>query len=321
MKNIKFSIICPIYNRGFYIDAFVNTILSQTYDNFEVIFVDDGSTDDTSDKIKKNASKNKRIKYFRQKNSGPFLARKEAMQHIAGEYFIFLDSDDKLENNALKILNDVILNSKYPDIINYDFIAKGKHQRDIKWNNFDAVSDSSNPVLELFCKTTSCYLWDKCYRKSLLKNAKFDFDFDYGNFAEDTLMAYEIIKNAKSLIKVKEKLYIYNYSPNSLSSSLSEKERNGLIDIYFYIYGDINKSFIPFINPNWLLTMITLYRDHLLINSKSLKYKVWKTRALLFNKVRPLYTLKKMYFKKMKFFYVLSKIRLYYLSYIIFRFF
>ena len=321
MKNIRFSIICPIYNRGFYVDAFVNTILSQTYDSFEVIFVDDGSTDDTSDKIKKIASKNRRIKYFHQKNSGPFLARKEAMKHIAGEYFIFLDSDDKLEINALKTLNNAILNSQYPDIINYDFITEGKHCRDKKWNNFDIVSNSTNPVVELFCKTTSCYLWDKCYRKSLLKNVNFDFDFDYGNFAEDTLMAYEIIKNAKSLIKINEKLYLYNYTPNSLSSTTSEKERNGLINIYFYIYGDVDKSLASLINPDWLLTMITLYRDHLLFNSKNQKYKYWKKEALLFNKVKHLYSFKNLYFKKMKFFYVLNKIKFYYLAYIIFRFF
>ena len=236
MENIMFSIICPIFNRGPSVDDFINSILSQTYDNFEVIFVDDGSTDDTSDKIKKFVSKNKRIKYFRQKNSGPFLARKEAMKHIVGDYFLFLDSDDELDINTLITLAKVISNYQYPDIVNYDFVTKGKHCRDKKWNNFDIVSNSTKPVVELFCKTTSCYLWDKCYRKSLLKNVNFDFDFDYGNFAEDTLMAYEIIKNAKSLIKINEKLYIYNYTPNSLSSTTSEKERNGLINIYFYIY-------------------------------------------------------------------------------------
>ena len=321
MKNIMFSIICPIYNRGHYVDAFIKSILTQTYDNFEVIFVDDGSTDDTSDKIKDFASRNKIIKYFHQQNSGPFLARREAMRHITGEYFIFLDSDDTLDFNALKILNDAITNNCYPDLLYFDFDTEGKHYRNPLINNFEIVSNSSDPVQELFIKTCSYYLWDKCYSKKLIDDAYFDVDFEYGNFAEDTLMVYQLVKKAKSLIKIDKKLYKYNYTPNSLSNVLSRKEHNGLINIYFYIYSDLNKKYIPHINEHLLNYLNTLYRDYLLFNSKTENYKQWKKRAIMFNKVKSLYNFKKMYFKKMKMFYLLYKIKMFYLSYIIFKHF
>ena len=92
MKELV-SIITPTYNCSKFIGATIESVLSQTYKNFEMIIVDDASTDDTESVVK--SYKDKRIKYIKLKtNSGPAVARNTAMEEAKGKYMAFLDSDD-----------------------------------------------------------------------------------------------------------------------------------------------------------------------------------------------------------------------------------
>ncbi|MFA5772802.1 MAG: glycosyltransferase family A protein [Thermoplasmata archaeon] len=110
MKGVV-SILIPAYNYGHYIPETIESILNQTYRNFEIIIVDDGSTDDTANVINKYAAiYPEKIRYFHQKNQGPQIALNTAYNHSKGEYIFFLGADDKVIKDGLEIFVDFLKN-------------------------------------------------------------------------------------------------------------------------------------------------------------------------------------------------------------------
>ena len=99
----KVSIILPTYNRAYIIEKGINSLLNQTYQDFEIIIVDDGSTDNTEEIIKKLQEKDKRIKYIKLKtNKGAATARNIGIKAARGEYIAFQDSDDEWMHEKLE---------------------------------------------------------------------------------------------------------------------------------------------------------------------------------------------------------------------------
>ena len=121
MENIFFSIVIPAYNAEEYILECIDSLKNQTYKNFEVIVVDDGSKDNTSAVCNSLSEKYKdiRIKAVHQTNQRQIAARMNGIDHSEGKYIMFLDADDKLVENSLEVIHNAIV--KYnTDIIIYD---------------------------------------------------------------------------------------------------------------------------------------------------------------------------------------------------------
>ena len=113
-----FSVIVPAYNSAEYIKTCIESILEQSYSGFELILVDDGSTDTTLEICKSYAEKDSRIRVFHKENGGHTSARNEGLKNAAGKYILFLDSDDWLHINTLKTCYDEIIKNE-PDILIY----------------------------------------------------------------------------------------------------------------------------------------------------------------------------------------------------------
>lgn len=111
-----FSIIIPIYNVEKYLTNCLDSVVKQTYSNFECIMINDGSTDNSGKIAKEYVKKDTRFRLFSQENQGLSVARNEGIKRSIGKYLVFLDSDDFIEENALNILSDYIV-FKNPDII------------------------------------------------------------------------------------------------------------------------------------------------------------------------------------------------------------
>ena len=112
MSKDLVSIITPTYNCAKFIGATIESVLNQTYQNFEMIIVDDASKDNTEEVVK--SFKDKRIKYIRlSKNSGPAVARNRAMEEARGKYMAFLDSDDLWKREKLEKQINFIKKNKY----------------------------------------------------------------------------------------------------------------------------------------------------------------------------------------------------------------
>ena len=104
--KINFSIIIPFYNCEMYIAKCIDSALNQTYKNFEIILIDDGSTDGSLIIVEKYKNSFNNIILFSQENSGPFEARLFGANQAHGEYLLFVDADDELHPDALNVINN-----------------------------------------------------------------------------------------------------------------------------------------------------------------------------------------------------------------------
>jgi glycosyltransferase, group 2 family protein len=106
IKNkVMISILIPVYNTASYLADCFNSVINQSYQDFEVIVIDNGSTDESAQICDEWAKKYAQIKVFHQENQGLIAARREGWKHAAGEWMMFLDSDDMLPKDSLKTLH------------------------------------------------------------------------------------------------------------------------------------------------------------------------------------------------------------------------
>ena len=126
-----FSVIIATYNRKEITAKTIDTVLSQTFNNFEVILIDDGSTDGSYSYLSRRYSLEQRVKIFHQKNAERGAARNNGIQKAVGVYLVFVDSDDTIESNHLEILYSHIISESYPNFLTckFDFIKNGKATR------------------------------------------------------------------------------------------------------------------------------------------------------------------------------------------------
>ena len=103
-KNLKVSVVMPTYNNENDVGQAIESVIEQTYSNWELIIVNDGSSDNTYNICQKYAQKDKRIKVYTQCNKGPSVARNNALKKASGDLLMFVDADDTLVKNALSIL-------------------------------------------------------------------------------------------------------------------------------------------------------------------------------------------------------------------------
>lgn len=154
MDNLV-TIIMPVYNREKYIGESIESVLNQSYDNWELIIINDGSTDSTKEEIFKFSDS--RIKYFEQGNKGASSARNLGLSQMRGDYFCFLDSDDVLTPNSLSARLKVF--QEGPSDV--DFVDGSVEERDVKLNDILRVYQPSfkgNPFREMLRISESCYL-------------------------------------------------------------------------------------------------------------------------------------------------------------------
>jgi glycosyltransferase involved in cell wall biosynthesis len=134
-----FSVIVPTYNRAEKVVLAVNSILGQTFRDYEVIMVDDGSTDNTQGLMAELVKENPAIRYFYKKNEERSIARNFGIQHAFGKYVTFLDSDDVIYNNHLSTAYELLKRNAFPEIghLGYELIDESGNVI-LKRNNFDA---------------------------------------------------------------------------------------------------------------------------------------------------------------------------------------
>jgi len=163
-----FSIIIPAYNASSTIASSLRSLDAQSFKDYEVIVVDDGSVDNTYEIVQSMAASNSRIRVIRQRNGGPLIARQTAISSASGMYLIFLDSDDMLREDALCIIHNAVINTDEPDIVSYhytrfeDFSSAEKSQ--LKAGIYAGAEYQR--VKEKVCAGRFCNLWDKAVKRS-----------------------------------------------------------------------------------------------------------------------------------------------------------
>ena len=205
---MKFSIIIPIYNRSFFIDETLSSLLNQTYTDVEIICVDDYSTDNSLEKLEAYALKDDRIKIVRhQKNLGPHCARQTGVSNASGDYILFLDCDDALETFACESLYDILSKIDY-DVL--EFAYKHKNRKTISLPVPSITIDNLFDSLVYFKNPRAGTVWNKVYKKKLLQEAFSKMQSFYSVMGEDLYESIIIAYYAKSYAFINKPLILYN---------------------------------------------------------------------------------------------------------------
>lgn len=220
----RFSIVIPVYNSEKYLRTCIESVMSQTYNNFEVILIDDGSTDSSgiicNEFAKKYAEK---IKCVHKKNEGLLMTRLRGYEEAEGEYILNLDSDDEFRPDALAILDGCIEETR-SDLILFQASVDEKHT--IIWEN-SRLELSSGEILDpsvlkrLVCEGPSVNnIALKCVQKSLFTDIQSLSVYSGMNNEEDLIQSVQLIDKCKRPIYIEEMLYFYRQT-NSFSISNS----------------------------------------------------------------------------------------------------
>lgn len=201
------SIIVPIYNSKKYLEECIDSILQQSYKDFELILVDDGSSDGSGELCDEYAKKDSRILVIHKENKGQSSARNVGIDMAKGEYITFVDSDDTIEENTY-LLNINLLDSM-PDvyIIQFPCINKygSKHPEPKYKHNILLTGSEILYQAWLQKKVISNYVWNKIFRRHIFQHKR----FREGMYYEDRYLMSEILEDIDSIYLSDVGLYFY----------------------------------------------------------------------------------------------------------------
>lgn len=249
MNNILISIIVPVYNSEKYLHKCVNSIQQQTYKNWELILIDDGSNDSSPRICDWYSLQDKRILVIHKANEGVSVARNIGLTKSKGDYITFADSDDYLEPYTFQTYIDEIVKNT-SDIIKVGYFKdfESGNQKIISINQdyvFDKTWDFHRTLEHSFYYS---FIWNMCIKHECIKNIKFDEDL---NWCEDHIFSYQCYFNCKKMSILSKPCYHYQiHRTGSLSSiknpiivkKASEKERLLKTKLNAGIYTDVQKE-------------------------------------------------------------------------------
>lgn len=215
-KNM-ISVIIPVYNVEMYLEKCLDSVINQTYQNLEIIIVNDGSTDNSGRICDYYQGIDSRVKVYHKKNEGLSSARNVGLQYAKGEFIGFVDSDDYIDLD----MYECMINEIEDDV---DIIVCGRrmvfpremHQNDkvtfctpkcIKMDNVTAMQNF------LGHETISFAAWDKIYRRELFENVK----FPYKRISEDIPVTYAMIAKSRHVVHLGKAKYNHFYRSTSIS--------------------------------------------------------------------------------------------------------
>jgi glycosyltransferase involved in cell wall biosynthesis len=198
----KISVIVPVYNAEKYIERCIKSILDQTYENLEILLIDDGSLDKCPEICDEWARKDERIEVIHKDNEGVSIARNIGIDRARGEYIAFVDSDDYLDSEIFgKLITSIEKNNS--DIAICNFYPNKEIQLKEQLTREEVYS------LLLDRKMFRGYMWNKLYKTSIIKNNKIKFE-DNIYMCEDLLFNCVYLKYCFNASYVNERLYYYN---------------------------------------------------------------------------------------------------------------
>ena len=208
------SVVIPVYKVEKYLNECVQSVLLQTYENLQVILVDDGSPDRCGEMCDKWADKDHRIQVIHKKNGGLSDARNAGLAVAAGAYIAFVDSDDWIAPQMYEVMLKTIKEQ------NADIVACGivntYGDRQILYTPPYCIGSSEKFLRMIYEDTVfSVSAWNKLYRKSCWSN----FQFPKGKLCEDAFTTFLLVDNANKIVQISEAFYYYRIRENSIMTS------------------------------------------------------------------------------------------------------
>lgn len=273
MEEGLLSIIIPGYNAEKYVERNIRSVLNQTYKNFELIFIDDGSKDKTYQIVEKLANEDKRVKLSRHENKGVCATRNDGLKIASGEYITFLDDDDYIEPNMYEVLIN-LLKTTNTDVASGKLIKEFQYLKEDFYYNYTnediknakiKVFDNPNDIIKNIIEGDyhlEGFIWNKVYKASAIKGVFFNENI---SLMEDIMFSFDVglLKNIK-----------YSF-----------------IDLTFYHYRIFNASTTRNINVNKFNNSFLIMQD---VINLTKKYSITSVPSLVYQYLNIIF----LYFEK-----------------------
>lgn len=225
LSNIKISIVMPVYNASSFLHDSIGDVLSQSFTDFELICVDDGSTDGSSALLDEFAVKDSRIKVVHQENRGGGAARNTGIQYATGKYLLFLDADDRFEQNLLE-LSVKKAEEERADVVVYDadaFDYATGAKRKAQWLIYDDDLDPDNPFASV-----NNSVWNKLFLRENIE--KYGIRFTERRAAYSTSFVVCAMMVADRIRMIKDVLLHYRMNNPSSNVTNEDKDSTAIVD-------------------------------------------------------------------------------------------
>jgi glycosyltransferase involved in cell wall biosynthesis len=260
---MKFSIIVPVFNVKEYLGRCLDSLISQNFKDFEIVIVNDGSTDGSDKICNSYLKKYVNIKLINQTNSGLSSARNAGIKNSNGDYILFVDSDDYIESDTLSTLSKYLIDNKFDVIVgSAKVLVNNKFHSRLTFTKANKLQNIFSGVeffkLQLKFNSMHMPVWLYIYKRSFL--SKNSLEFKVGILHEDEEFTPRALFKAKSLLLLNNQFYNYILRKNSITNSKSK------IDNSFHIIQTclFLKEFYSNVDDNEF--------RYLLLNSLAMKY-------------------------------------------------
>ena len=234
------SIIIPVYNAENTIERCINTLISQTYSNIEIIIINDGSTDNSENLINQYVQKDNRIKLINIKNNGVSNARNTGINYSKGKYIMFVDADDYISSKMIEVL--VTARNEHETFVICNYYMLEKDLGNVEQDNVENINTEMIDIREKFYslyheKNIIKTPWGKLYDANIIKDNNLAFNIQI-SLGEDFIFNLEYMRFVKKICYVDSKLYYYFRSNNM---SLSQKYYPNMMEIQLKIKENLLK--------------------------------------------------------------------------------
>lgn len=209
------SIIVPIYNAEKYIHRCLDSLLAQTYKNFELILINDGSIDNSGKICDEYSQRDNRIKVIHKNNGGVASARQCGIENAKGEYTIHVDPDDWVESNMLEELYNKAIKEK-ADVVICDFYVEEKDKTTYREEKISEEENTENFLQNILLHKLHGSLWNKLIKLACYKDFNISF-VENLNTSEDYLICVKIFMNNVNIVYLNKAFYHYDQYSNSNS--------------------------------------------------------------------------------------------------------
>lgn len=228
MKDVLISIIVPVYKVEKYLNKCIDSILSQSFTNFELILVDDGSPDNCGKICDEYANKDNRIKVIHKENGGLSDARNAGIGLSCGEYLAFIDSDDYISTEFIKTLYDLAKNNDAEISVCDAVLVKEEENAEYFYNEQFEVFNKEQSLLNLtYYRKITVNAWNKLYKKELFD----DIRYPKGKLYEDLATTYKLFNKCNKVVYTPSKLYAYLQRDTSIMGQTGYKMKKDKVEI------------------------------------------------------------------------------------------
>lgn len=219
---MRYSVIIPIYNAEATLRRCLDSLVGQQFSDYELLLINDGSTDDSDAICRKYANTYSCVRYFAKENGGVSSARNMGIEHAKGEYILFVDSDDYVADNYFAAISAAVKDTS-PDLLLFGYCNLG--DKSAEWSTGEFYESTETGVAKQVSSALRRYLfsslWNKVFKREIINEYKLEFKSDL-DIGEDQTYVFEYTMNIKTIASITDILY---FEDTANCYSLSRKAR------------------------------------------------------------------------------------------------